>query len=441
MRAFRVLSIVLLLPPLVGCSWMARHRHPTAKHSAGAPAPRPTITAATRKNRQVILDALLEQLRDNYMALETDPILDRFRAQRETLLATSSPDAFYQAINGILHQSGHRHLYLYRPGRDLFGHDPKTGAVLGATSTTIDGVTYVDDVWEGGPAAEAGLLYGDEIIEEPGHGPDRLEDLPEGVLTRTIRIRHSRQGEPITTTLHAAVGDTLWYLAQASRSSIRRMARGPCRVGLIHLRTFADEDLIEDLVTGAQFNEVDGLVIDLRGNRGGEIRLAAELFDLLTRRPSVYIQYNHRQYSFPPTNWNHPLAVLVDGHTGSAAEIFAAAVQILHLGAVIGTSTAGEVQASRLFDLPDGSRLMVPISTVSLPDGTDLQGHGVVPEINVQRPLPYAAGADPPLEKALDTLADEMVCGGEVPEERFPQEKLAPPPDPSQHGPDRTPVP
>jgi carboxyl-terminal processing protease len=201
---------------------------------------------------------------------------------------------------------------------------------------------------------------------------------------------------------------------------------GACRIGLIHLRTFADEDLIDELITGAHFNDADGLIIDLRGNRGGEIRLAGELLDLLSREPSIWIQYRNRQYPFPATSWNRPLVVLVDEQTRSAAELFAAAVQIRKLGALVGSPTAGQVQGSRLFPLPDGSRLLVPITRVTLPDGAPLEEAGVIPDFIVPRPLMYADDGDPPMVRAMEILGGQLACPEPLPPERFPQEQLAP---------------
>jgi C-terminal processing protease CtpA/Prc len=148
---------------------------------------------------------------------------------------------------------------------------------------------------------------------------------------------------------------------------------------------------------------VDGLIIDLRGNRGGEIRLAGELLDLLSRQPSVWIQYRNRQYPFPATSWNRPL---------------------------VGTVTAGQVQGSRLFSLPDGSRLLVPITRVTLPDGSPLEDQGVIPDVYVPRPLMYANAEDPPMARAMEILAGQLACPEPLPPEKFPQERLAPAEEP-----------
>jgi C-terminal processing protease CtpA/Prc len=382
----------------------------------------------TREGRLRVLDSALEILAENYVPSETatGSAAQRLREERDLLLAIQDPDTFYDSVNEVLRDAGNQHLYLYRPGRDLFNREADESRLIGATSREVDGYVFVDDVWEGGPAAEAGLQYGDELLPSNGHKPV-LDPIPRGEERVRLWVRRAREREPFHLTIDSVEGDTLWYLTESTRASIRTIQMGACRIGVVHLRTFADEQLTEELVTGAQFDDADGLILDLRNNRGGEIRLAGELLDLLTREPSIWIQYRSRQYPFPATSWNRPLVVLVNGETRSAAEIFAAAVQARKLGPLVGSSTAGQVQGSRLFPLPDGSRLLVPITRVFLPDGSPLEGRGVAPDISVSRPLAYAEGEDPPMARAVQILSEQLACPEPLPPETFPQEELTPP--------------
>ncbi len=120
--------------------------------------------------------------------------------------------------------------------------------------------------------------------------------------------------------------------------------------------------------------------------------------------------------------------MLVDGTTRSAAEIFAAAVQSRGLGILVGSRTAGQVRGSRLFPLPDGSRLLLPVSDVTWPGGAALEHRGVSPDVAVTRPLMFAAGTDPVKDEALRLLEEQLACPEELPEETFPHEALSPGP-------------
>ncbi|MFQ5671028.1 MAG: S41 family peptidase [Acidobacteriota bacterium] len=433
MRRAPLLLLILALPSS-GCLF-----HRGAKTSGAAKTgTAPVADVGTATGRRQVLDALIATLEEQYVPAVEGMLLpaDRLREARESLTAAGEPARFYAAVNAQLRLSGNRHLYLYAPGHDVFDRPAGETRLVGATSRTVDGFVYVDDIWEGGPADRAGLKYGDQLLPSEDEAP-RLDPLPASVKRLTLWVRRTRDAEPTFLSIDSLGGDTLWYLAEATRSSIRTLKAGTCRIGVVHVRTLADKDLVEDLITGAQFNDVDGLILDLRGNAGGEIRLAGELLDLVSRQPSVWITYREQRYPFPATSWNHPLAILVDEKTRSAAEIFAAAIQVRHLGTVIGTPTAGQVQGSRLFPLPDGSRLLVPVTRVSLPDGLPMEGRGVTPDIIVERPLPFAAGRDPVLERARTLLTNQVACPEDLPAETFPQEKLSPERKPDSRGPSR----
>ncbi len=429
-RRLRVLALATVVAGSAACLRPGA-APPQVAPQPPAAAPTPAADRAdpsTREGRAQVLDAVVEVLQENLAlpAAGQAPPLQRLRERREELLEAADAATFYAALSELLAAAGTRHLYLYRPGRDLFDRPREETRLVGATLTDINGYSFVGDVWEGGPAHEAGLLYGDELLPMQGQAP-ALDPLPAGVESVTLWVRRTREGEPFYLTIPTLEGDTLWYLAESTRASIRTVQMGACRVGIIHLRTFADEDLVEEIITGAHFDEADGIILDLRGNQGGEIRLAGEVFDLLTREPSVWIHYRQRAYPFPATSWNRPLLVLVDGTTGSAAEIFAAAVRARGLGTLIGATTAGQVQGSRLFPLPDGSRLLVPVTTVTLPGGAPLEGNGVRPDKPVPRPLMYAQGDDPPMARAVQILTAELACPEPLPPERFPHQDLGPP--------------
>jgi carboxyl-terminal processing protease len=75
-----------------------------------------------------------------------------------------------------------------------------------------------------------------------------------------------------------------------------------------------------------------------------------------------------------------PLAVLVDGRTASAAEIFAGSLKAHGRAVVIGERTFGKGTASTVVRSPDGARYEV-VATLRLPDGTPLEGNGVAPDL------------------------------------------------------------
>jgi carboxyl-terminal processing protease len=104
-------------------------------------------------------------------------------------------------------------------------------------------------------------------------------------------------------------------------------------------------------------------------------------------------------------HYHGPLCVLVGPSTASAAEILAAAVQDQRRGKIIGRASNGSVVPSEWFELPDGGRMMIPMSDFVRSDGRRLEGAGVQPDIWVLPTIDdVREGRDPALARALREL-------------------------------------
>ena len=131
-----------------------------------------------------------------------------------------------------------------------------------------------------------------------------------------------------------------------------------------------------------------GLVLDLRGNRGGVLRQAVIVADSLLQSGPI-AETNGRDSDADQmfkaegadlTN-GAPMAVLVDGQTASAAEILASALADDGRAVVIGSETLGKGLVQTVVSLPDGGELYVTWSRVLAPKGWPLQGLGLMPQI------------------------------------------------------------
>ncbi|MDE1882884.1 MAG: peptidase S41 [Rhodospirillales bacterium] len=138
----------------------------------------------------------------------------------------------------------------------------------------------------------------------------------------------------------------------------------------------------------AQPNPPTGLVLDLRGNRGGVLRQAVLVADSLLQSGPI-AETNGRDTDADQmfkaegadlTN-GASLAVLVDGQTASAAEILASALADDGRAVVIGSETLGKGLVQTVTSLPDGGELYVTWSRVLAPKGWPLQGLGLMPQI------------------------------------------------------------
>ena len=122
---------------------------------------------------------------------------------------------------------------------------------------------------------------------------------------------------------------------------------------------------------------MEGLIVDLRNNGGGLLDIAVKMLDyMLPEGKIVYTkdkdgniidEYN----STAEQQFTKPLAVLVNGYSASASEIFAGAIKDYGIGSLVGTNTFGKGIVQRMFPLDDGSAIKVTIAKYFTPKGND----------------------------------------------------------------------
>lgn len=170
------------------------------------------------------------------------------------------------------------------------------------------------------------------------------------------------------------------------------------------------------------FRGDDGIVIDLRGNRGGVggmvigvaghfLSERTSLGDFRTRRNTLHIRANPRLVNTRGervTPFAGPLALLVDETSGSASEMFAGGMQAIGRARVFGSTSVGGVLPALTERLPNGDVLYHAIADFVTADGVVLEGRGVIPDEPV-RPTraDLLAGRDPVLDAALRWIDTE----------------------------------
>jgi len=163
----------------------------------------------------------------------------------------------------------------------------------------------------------------------------------------------------------------------------------------------------------AELRDTDGFVLDLRQNRGGTNpgvdRLAkfllaeAGLLAVITPRQGERREW--RNEGSGDDAYRGKLAIIVDEASGSASEVFAAAMQDRGRAVVVGRTSYGGVLNSTQQPLPTGGVLQYPHSDMTTPKGNRVEGRGVVPDIPVElRRADLLAGRDTVLERAVEAV-------------------------------------
>jgi C-terminal processing protease CtpA/Prc len=155
-----------------------------------------------------------------------------------------------------------------------------------------------------------------------------------------------------------------------------------------------------------------GLIIDLRGNGGGfRTVLESILGEFVSGNVGTFFNQNE-EYPFTIKKGplydrlkNVPLVVLVDKGSESYTEVLSAVLQSQGRAKVVGVPSAGNTETIYRHDFYDGSRLWLAQESFKLPDGTNLEGRGVSPDVNIQDDwTTYTEETDPDVLAALKLL-------------------------------------
>ena len=202
---------------------------------------------------------------------------------------------------------------------------------------------------------------------------------------------------------------------QSRRELVDELSGG--RIGYLHIRAMGAQDLIEferDLFAAAEGK--DGLLIDVRSNGGGwttdrvlgSIMYTPHAYTIARGGHPIDGQGYPRDRLFIQ-KYNLPINMLCNEKSFSNAEIISHAFKTLERGTLVGEETYGGVISTGSFRLVDGTTVRRPFRGWFLPDGTDMENNGAMPDIRIeQTPQDESAGIDRQLEAAVEDLMNRL---------------------------------
>jgi len=361
-----------------------------------------------------------------------DAAKEKFRPQVQQ---ASDVAEVRQAINGLLNTLDQSHFGII-PGNEyqsVEDEDSEDGdGTVGMEIRLVEDQLVVTRVFPGYAAAEAGVQSGWIVKLVGKRTSDQLIETAVKVGQQSVIRKDTAVGLVCDARTQGPVGKKLAFAFIDNEDEVRLeylewsespgeieqfsnlppvkvtfdSRELPEEVGYIAFNSFIGAPRLISSYNKAikQYRDKQGLIIDLRGNRGGIVGLVSGMCGWLTDKKEslgkmsmsggneMNLVLNPRKPRF-----DKPVAVLTDSCSISAAEIMAGGIKDLKLGRVFGGTTAGLSLPSTVVQLPNGDRFQFAISAYHSASGESIEGTGVIPDQPVELTREMLQKSDDPV--------------------------------------------
>jgi len=318
--------------------------------------------------------------------------------------------------------------HTYRSGGDLEKSREVNVGYLGCDYVLTNGACQISRIYDGGawdnevrsPLRQPGVTNvqaGDYLLAVNGVPIDPTREPAaafQGLANQTVQLTVNRRPtlEGATNILvktlenEGRLRNLAWI--EANRTRVAEASDG--RIGYIYVPSTAragQSELVRQYQ--AQFN-LPGLIIDERFNSGGQI--PDRFIELIGRKVENYWAVRHgKDWQSPPNAHNGPMAMLMNGWSGSGGDCFPYYFKKAGLGPLIGTRTwGGLIGITGAPALIDNGGVTAPAFAIyDLKGNWIIEGEGVAPDIEVvDDPSEFARGRDPQLERAIAEVLKQL---------------------------------
>ncbi len=270
----------------------------------------------------------------------------------------------------------------------------------------------ISGVMPGTPAERAELMTDDIIYEvdkesTQGMELDEVVSLikgPEGTTVHLTLLRGSKMEEIEVDVERSAV--------EVPTVNTKLLGDNE-NIGYLQITEFDDitPDQFAEGMAELRASNIEGLIIDLRSNPGGSLQAVCDIArQILPKGLIVYTVDRNGERDDYTCDGTHqidiPVVVLVNQYSASASEILSGAIKDYKIGTLVGKTTFGKGIVQRVFDLKDGTAVKLTVSDYYTPNGNNIHGIGIEPDVEVE----YDADAyakdktDTQLDKAIDVM-------------------------------------
>ena len=295
--------------------------------------------------------------------------------------------------------------------QDSLGVYYGVGAYVSLDTTT--GLAKVSGIIADSPAEEADLraediIYKVDDVDVTGMTLQETVSLIKGDENTTVKLTLIRDGKEIEK-------EVTRRKVESPTVKFEMLDDGMAYIQITEFDTVTVDQFTEAMAM-ARGNDMKGLILDLRSNPGGNLSSVVSIAkQMLPKGLIVYTEDrdgNREEYSCDGSKeLDVPMVVLVNGNSASASEILAGAIKDYGIGTLVGTTTFGKGIVQRPIELSDGSAVKLTISSYYTPNGINIHGIGIEPDVECEFDSEryYSDKAyDNQLEKAKEVLLQKM---------------------------------
>lgn len=295
--------------------------------------------------------------------------------------------------------------------QDSFGVYYGVGAYVSLDTAT--GLAKVSGIIADSPAEEADLraediIYKVDDVDVTGMSLQETVSLIKGDENTTVKLTLIRDGKEIEK-------EVTRRKVESPTVNFKMLDDGMAYIQITEFDTVTVDQFTEAMAM-ARGNDMKGLILDLRSNPGGNLSSVVSIAkQMLPKGLIVYTEDrdgNREEYSCDGSKeLDVPMVVLVNGNSASASEILAGAIKDYGIGTLVGTTTFGKGIVQRPIELSDGSAVKLTISSYYTPNGINIHGIGIKPDVECEFDSEryYSDEAyDNQLEKAKEVLLQKM---------------------------------
>lgn len=320
------------------------------------------------------------------------------------------------AINGMLESLDDEHtMYFDKKSKEEFdselsGNYYGIGAQIQLTS---DETIKITKVFDDSPAKKAGLKEEDVFVSVDGtsvKGKSATEVAnmlkSDSVKTSTIVVKRNDKELTFKVTKENI---TLFSVSSEMLDNNGKNV-GYLSVSIFGQKTYSQ---FKDALTKLEKQDMDSLIIDLRGNTGGYLSTVTNMLEEFIDKGNVIYQIQSnsgvKQYkTVKASDKKYKIVVLIDGGSASASEIMSAAMKEVYGATLVGQTTYGKGTVQTTKDLSNGSMIKYTIEKWLTPSGKNIDKEGIKPDYEVELGDSYKNNPtkenDAQLQKALDLL-------------------------------------